>query len=335
MRLTRRSFLKWSGAAFAVTATAGIGAQRRELDLWFVDIHGHLPLKRYGGPLGGQYARLKSSENPEDARVGRAIDGDSFEDVAKVRLAEMDALGIEQSTLLPVDFSFHSRADFITEKNTGMGEVARKYPKRFIPFMTCDLRRPDAIERLERAAREHGARGVKIHPLVGFDADDRDVCYPFYKKCAELGLPILGHCRPIGLGPRDDHSRPERYGRIARDFPDLKVCLGHFGGGEWTADATKVVEEYDNAYADVSTMQSLFLEAPEKYGEVLRRVMDGPARTRMMYGTDWPTDREHDAAFAALIRDGIPSNSNHPWLDQDEVRLFARENAQGFLGLDT
>lgn len=298
-----------------------------------IDIHAHMPLARFGGPLSGRFRNVPAGTEAEEdgsAALARAVNRDSFDDIAAVRIADMDRWGIDKTVVMPIDFGLGSDDDTHWDEAEALADVCRKNASRLIPFFACDPRRKDALDLLERAVRDLKVRGVKLHPLAGFAIDDRDACYAFYTKCSDLGIPVLGHCRPIGSAARDDLSRPERYARVAKDFPDLKICLGHLGSGSWTDAALSVVEDRPNAYGDISTMQRAAVEQPAEFGTLMRRAMDGPARNRVLYGSDWPTQRPHDARFLDSIRAGI-GGTDSPYLSQEEIELLLRKNAQRFL----
>ncbi|MCH8332330.1 amidohydrolase [Candidatus Sumerlaeota bacterium] len=343
-KTTRREFMKRTGSAMAAGAalhwpmTSGIaqvasssGAPGRGI----LDVHAHMPLSRFSNPLAGRYSRQPGADNPDAAELralAEAVRSSSFDLIAEFRIREMDRWGVAQTVIMPIDFGPRGDEDLYWEEVEAVAAVARNHPGRFIPFFACDPRRGDqALEDLDRAAKELGIRGVKIHPLAGFAPDDPEVCYPLYEKCIELQLPVLGHCRPLGRGPGDELYNPQRYGRVAEDFPELKLCLGHFGGPPWREQALEVVAKYPNAYGDLSSYQSFFEEEPEAFFAFLRKVMDSPAAARVMYGTDWPNGREVGEQWIAALRKG--GAAGRRVLQPEEVELILSGNARRFLGL--
>jgi len=71
-------------------------------------------------------------------------------------------------------------------------EVAEKYPDLFVPNISVNPYRPDAIAELEKWA-QRGARIVKWLPnAMGIDPSDPQ-CDPFYQKMKELDLILLSH----------------------------------------------------------------------------------------------------------------------------------------------
>jgi predicted TIM-barrel fold metal-dependent hydrolase len=71
-------------------------------------------------------------------------------------------------------------------------EVAERYPDLFVPNISVNPYRPDAISELEKWAGR-GARIVKWLPnAMGIDPSDPK-CDPFYQKMKELDLILLSH----------------------------------------------------------------------------------------------------------------------------------------------
>ena len=71
-------------------------------------------------------------------------------------------------------------------------ELAERYADMFVPNISVNPYRPDAIDELEKWARR-GARIVKWLPnAMGIDPSDAK-CDPFYQKMKELDLILLSH----------------------------------------------------------------------------------------------------------------------------------------------
>jgi predicted TIM-barrel fold metal-dependent hydrolase len=71
-------------------------------------------------------------------------------------------------------------------------KLAEQYPEMFIPNISVNPYRPDALTELERWAKR-GARIVKWLPnAMGIDPSD-PLCDPFYQKMKELDLILLSH----------------------------------------------------------------------------------------------------------------------------------------------
>ena len=116
----------------------------------------------------------------------------------EARLLAMDAAGIETQILRLQNVSGVDAFDpaegleIAQAANEELGDVARRYPGRFIPFATVTMRDPAAAAReLERAVTKLGHRGVGLS--AGCDGDLLDS--PRYEEvlatAARLGVPVF------------------------------------------------------------------------------------------------------------------------------------------------
>jgi predicted TIM-barrel fold metal-dependent hydrolase len=100
--------------------------------------------------------------------------------------------------LLPFDKYYNHDGSVNLEKtefyvpNEYVFALAEQYPDLFVPNISVNPYRPDALEELERWAKR-GARIVKWLPnAMGIDPSD-ECCDPFYQKMKELDLILLSH----------------------------------------------------------------------------------------------------------------------------------------------
>ena len=148
--------------------------------------------------------------------------------------------------------------------------------------------------------------------------------YKFYSKCEKYQIPIVCHGSRGGIfahdrniyydylfpgdnvdksGKRDFYCNyyisPFAWERVLQDFPELKLCLAHFGGEEsWESDellendwACKMVEMVagKNAFANMYIDISYFLIKNEviksKFKKLLSRYPN--LKKKILFGTDW------------------------------------------------
>lgn len=168
-------------------------------------------------------------------------------------------------------------------------------------------RRSDALARLEEA-RAKGAVLIKWLPPLQ-DIDPGNPAFgPFYRKMAELGLPLLSHTGRERAFTKANESLgdPERL-----RFPlsqGVKVIAAHAGipgsyAGESGLDRLcRLAAEYPNLYVDISSLTQINKRSALQ--ELLsRKELEG----RLVYGTDYP-----------LI--AIPGLCS-PWMQVGNVRL--------------
>ena len=220
-------------------------------------------------------------------------------------MREMDELGIAAAVLLPIDFpalSWNAEAYL---------EVAARAPK----LVTLGSVHPHATAAAAKLARQKaaGARGVKVHPAVQTVAADNPRAMELYRHAADLGLPILWHCGPVGIEPRLGRhlSQLKHYWRAIHDNPDTTFVLGHSGALQMGM-ALKLAQSYPNVYLETAS-QSL--------PGVRQLVAEAPP-DRLMMGSDWPFYHQAVPLAKILIAtEGDPA-ARRRVLWENAARLF-------------
>ncbi len=133
-----------------------------------------------------------------------------------------------------------------------------RYKGRVIPFATCDPRLPGAAAEVDRCITQKGFRGLKLYPRFGFDPDHPVLMNDIYPLLQERGLPVMTHCSRGGVrgagvvsAVGDRYSAPQAFIPVMKAFPDLKICLAHFGGQtDWRAYVQEGIDPRDPKAAD-------------------------------------------------------------------------------------
>jgi predicted TIM-barrel fold metal-dependent hydrolase len=217
--------------------------------------------------------------------------------------------------------------------NTGLPPVTNDFvagcvtahPDAFVGFASVDPRAgPAAVVELERAVRDLGLRGLKLHPTAqGFRPDDRSV-YPIYETAAALGIPVTVHTGTTGLGAgmpgggtlKLELSRPIYIDAVAADFPDLQLVMAH-PAWPWQDEQLAVALHKPNTWIDLSGW------SPRRFAPDLVRNIKGQLQDRVLFGTDYPF-LTHEQWFGAWDTLEIPEAIT------DKVLL---SNARRLLGL--
>jgi predicted TIM-barrel fold metal-dependent hydrolase len=192
----------------------------------------------------------------------------------------------------------------ISELNAwGCAEAARD--PRFLPFVGVDAKFMGAAEIVEEidAGLKAGAKGVKIvSSSMGLYADD-PLLFPVYRRCSELGLPLLSQSgrsqRPPGGG--DYYGRPIRFATVLEQFPALRVILAHLGRDHEDEIAT-LTARFPNVYADLSHRLTGLGKPGEWTADELVTVIRHVGVDRVLFGTNYPmTDpRRYVETFGRL-----------------------------------
>jgi hypothetical protein len=239
-------------------------------------------------------------------------------------LAEMDAAGVQQAVLLPIDCTSAHGCRIVT--NEQVAELAGANP-RFLGFASVDPSSKDAPKQLERAIRGLGLRGLKLDPaLQRFHPDDRRLAWPLYQACAELGIPMLIHCGlSWSLLGQAKYARPLALEEVAQEFPALPIIVAHFGW-PWVEEALLLALKYRNVYLDTSIVYS---GTPrDALRHVLERqigieVLERSLPHQVLFGSNYP---RADIRRSVRGLDALPLS---PALRE----AVARGNAAGLLGL--
>ena len=171
--------------------------------------------------------------------------------------------------------------------NEFVAEAARRYPNLLFGA-SINPHRTNALARLEWAAA-HGACLVKWLPSIQLidPADER--LTPFYRRLAELGLPLLVHTgrEHSFTWSKDEYGDPGRLRLPLRLGVTVIAAHAAWPGrhqGERDVDSlARLMTQYPNLYTDISSLTQI-----NKLG-ALREVLRRPEfHGRLVYGTDFP-----------------------------------------------
>ncbi len=144
--------------------------------------------------------------------------------------------------------------------NEDVGRMAKLHPDRFIPFCSVDPAFGRmAVDKLEFAVKEQGARGLKlVPPMQGFRFDDPRYD-PLWRKAAELDIIVWTHAAHQSSTPGTDArlGQPILVEPVALKFPELRIVLGHCGF-PWVWESWSLAARHPNVYVDISAFTSLY-----------------------------------------------------------------------------
>lgn len=191
-------------------------------------------------------------------------------------IRQMDELGIDKAVCWP-KFLFPNDME---ADNAAIGEGARKFPDRIIPFAGINpkLGTERGLEELDRCISEYGIRGVKLNGVRDrYFIDEKALSYPVVEKLDEAGMVFAVHC-----GSDDfEKTHPFRIAKISDDFPTLQVLLIHFGGSA-RPDIHEAAIEYAQKYP-----QWQLVDSEADYRKILR-ALEILGADRISYGSDTP-----------------------------------------------
>lgn len=276
--------------------------------------------KRWKGFLGFRDYMLRWIPAETEARISWAGDwmefmSTVFAPVDTITDRLLGCMGPDDVTVaLMVEFYGDPAKADVKEMDTLLGWQIRdtlqqtfRHPGRVLPFLGVDTRRPDHMKYVEQHLGDGSCIGVKIYPSAGFSVQDAKM-RGLLKKCHEMQAPVLMHCNRAGFGiaAHAENANPVHWIKLLHDFPDLRVCFGHFGGDDfisgafrrkrpvypgipWHVTILDLMRSTDNVYADIS-FHSMVVDSNhgEKYRAAMNSILSqGEFTDNILWGTDF------------------------------------------------
>jgi uncharacterized protein len=304
------------------------------------DIHAHLMgPEAPGKAFWDGFTRLAVAQTGRsEERIRQRLD-DIWDLTGKRLIQDLDEARVDKVMVMPVDWglvpAFKESTMDIWEQHELHARAARQYPDRMVTFACFDPRRPSAVAMLERAVKELGMVGLKIHPAAGFFPNERMV-YPMYEKALELGIPVMVHTGPEPKPLYSRHCQPVYVDDVAADFPDLTIILAHAGLSAWWQEAAGVASVAPNVYLDISGWQAMARLRPLEFYTTLRSLISTLGAHRILWGSDYPALRLllSEAAWVKAITDPPEAARQHGiTFTNEEVSAIMGDNAARLLGL--
>ena len=258
--------------------------------------------------------------------------------------------------VLPMDMEFMGYGtplQDIFKQHAELATLARDpdLGQQIIPFAAVDPRRDNILDTVKKWVEEDGFQGIKLYPPLGYSPADSRLD-PIYAFAQSAGIPIMSHCsrggvRKKGFKPKDGQALadPDNYKRVLQDFPDLRVCLAHFGGDQdwndyldkgwdgtkpdseqtWLAKILDMIRsgEYPNLFTDISYTIFNFQENIN----ALKVFLDDPqVHKQVLFGSDYymaEKERDSERRIAINLRGA---------LGEDNFKQIAQTNPEAYLG---
>jgi len=240
-----------------------------------IDAHNHV-----GGPDKGDHAK----QSPEEI------------------VATMDKVGIGKAVIFP--FNEINPGVSFSLANNYIASAMKKYPNSLIGFARLDPNYGEkAILELERAIKELGLKGLKLHPTSQNFSLDNPYVLRIIKEASELGIPVIFDSgKPL--------SPPEKIGTLAELVPEAKLIMAHMRGEKYL----EVTQKFDNIYLGTTGMFNL-----SKLQEALWRL----GAEKLIAGSDSPyIAQEREIQKFDLI----------PGIKEEEKALILGANIKRILG---
>ena len=124
--------------------------------------------------------------------------------------------------------------------------------------------------------------GIKIHPVIHETRIDSKLYYPLWDYATANNIVISSHTwSPYTDNPKQFRGNPLLFEGVLKEFPRLKIILGHAGGKiDFYDEVIEFVKNHENIYMDFS--------GDCIYPPVYKKVINKAGRGRILFGTDMP-----------------------------------------------
>ncbi len=319
-----------------------------------IDVHAHAVLPMSLGAAGAAGPELgTAADGTPFYRVGEYVlrgvryEGSAFMDV-DVRLAAMDAAGIDVQLLSPNPLTYFGQLDagaaatYARSHNAALAELVHAHPGRLLGAAQLPMQDIGAaIEELERSVRELGLSAPYIDTDPGRTLDD-PAMDDFYAAVVDLDVPLFVHPSPLGsAGPADD-PRLRRFdldllfgfayyetlavaalvfGGVLERHPRLDVCVSHGGGaaayvaGRFARAAAVPrpwVPDWLQENGVEHYLRRLWLDTHVHSRESLDLLTEVAGTDRLVFGTNfagWDAGGAHAVAEVAHLAPALSANA--------------------------
>jgi predicted TIM-barrel fold metal-dependent hydrolase len=183
-------------------------------------------------------------------------------------LSVMDRLG--------VDVGFAMPAPGLRPDNDGLAELIRPHPDRFVGVAWINPNTgSDALRDLERAATQHGFRGIKLQPILHAFSPMQAHVRQVVDLAAQLGLVVIVH---TGDAP---YALPWEVGELAARYPSTTFSMAHMG--------LTVMTYVEAAIRVAAGLNNVVLEtAGMNFFRKIRDAVQTIGPERVLWGSDAP-----------------------------------------------
>lgn len=233
-------------------------------------------------------------------------------------VAQMDELGI-QSVCVPSlkQAYYRKRAMAVDIEHEHIATLMQAAPGRVLGMAGIDpMSGMAGVKALERAVVEYGFSAAHVHPFgFGIPINERE-WWPFYTKCAELGVPIVFQVGHSAEFMPSSCGKPILLDDIAIWFPELNLVGGHTGW-PWVEELIAMAWKHPNVYIATSG------HAPKYWDPKLIRFLNSRNRGigKVMWGTDYPLIL-HGESLAQIEQLGLKPEALRALLHDTAAKVF-------------
>ncbi len=299
MRLTRRQFFYCTLSALTGCAQGPAREQNittREPAQPVIDFHVHL----FGAGDGGTGCFVSPKQKRHITYsfflrlLGLSENGRLDEDYLQRIVAQLRNSSVSRAVLLAQDSRYDSAGKPDLENtsffvpNHYLFCVVARFPELFIPCVSINPARRDAVDELERCV-EQGARILKIHPPIQNVDPGEQRFRLFYRRCSDRGVIVMVHTGTEHSAEIVGHeySQPQRL--VVALEEGCTVVAAHSGMSaffdkeDFFPQLLPLIRRFPNLYCDTAVLADKF-----RWRNLPRIIAAPEVIQRTIYGSDTP-----------------------------------------------
>lgn len=175
-----------------------------------------------------------------------------------------------------------------------------------------------SIKVLEKALKEPGFLGIKIHPSFhNLSADDAGY-ESVWEFASKNNFPLLTHSwSTSSYNPSQRLSCPEKFLYYIKKYPEVKIIFAHAGGrGDGRKQLIKIVNEFPNVYLDFAGDIYCYGLVPDLLNVI--------SEDKIVFGSDLPMI-DPRANLTRIILANIPEDTKIKILRNNALNIYKLE----------
>jgi len=234
-------------------------------------------------------------------------------------LGRMDAAGIERAFLIAAKVGPLGHPSCYHLPYEVVVRAVEQYPNRFYGLAGVDpTEGMKGVRQLEHAVKDRGFIGAHTYPHWFELPPNHARYYPFYAKCAELGVPIqlqVGQSMIYAADyPRRSVGRPITLDDVACDFPELAL-VGIHVGIPWADEMIAMAWKHPNVYIGSDA------HAPKYWPPSFVHYLKSYGQNKVLFGTDFPVlGFERTRTEIEALK--IPDAAKRKFLRDNAIRIY-------------
>lgn len=222
--------------------------------------------------------------------------------------------------------------------------MAERYPDRVLFCGGVDPLYPDlkgALASLDHQVEELGARSIKFyngHVDRYWRCDDKELAYPIYERCQQLGIEVLQFHKGLPFGLMDLESMsPLDLQAPARDFPEMQFVIHHLAI-PYFDEAIWIANRFPNVHLLLAGNINNVILQPRVVQEQLGRLLMEVGIDKLMWGSDaalsGPPRPYLEAFMEVQIPDDLRDGYGYPQLTRSDKEKILGLNFARLFGID-